>query len=103
MKRRDVIGIVSLCAALFAFTAGPVGIPAVAQQSPPAKRLAGLGRGDTGSWRVFTAILGRLGWVEGKNIAIDRRFADSSKRAAAELVALHPGLFDDAGTRIEAA
>ena len=36
------------------------------------------------------AILGRLGWVEGENLTIDRRFADGDERAAAELGALHP-------------
>jgi hypothetical protein len=54
-------------------------ITAVAQQSATEARVGWLGRGDTGSWRVFAAILGRLGWVEGKNLAIDRRFMDAIK------------------------
>jgi putative tryptophan/tyrosine transport system substrate-binding protein len=83
MKRRRLLVASALVAAV-----GP--ITAVAQQSATEARIGWLGRGDTGSWRVFAAILGGLGWVESKNLAIDRRFADSDERAAAELVALHP-------------
>jgi putative ABC transport system substrate-binding protein len=73
---------------------------AVAQQSVTEARIGWLGRGDTGSWRVFAAILGRLGWVEGKNLAIDLRFADSSERdaqATAELIALRPDVLVGVG------
>jgi putative tryptophan/tyrosine transport system substrate-binding protein len=83
MKRRALLGVSALVAAV-----GP--IAAVAQQQATEARLGWLGRGDTEAWRGFAAILGRLGWVEGKNLTIDRRFADSNKHAAAELVALHP-------------
>ena len=72
MKCRRLLVASALVAAV-----GP--ITAVAQQSATEARVGWLGRGDTGSWRVFAAILGRLGWVEGKNLAIDRRFMDAIK------------------------
>jgi putative ABC transport system substrate-binding protein len=78
-------------------------ITAVAQQTATEARIGWLSRGDTGSWRVFAAILARLGRVDGKNLAIDHRFANSNERAAAELVALHPNaLIGVGGPDVEA-
>jgi putative ABC transport system substrate-binding protein len=46
------------------------------------------------SLNAFTQTLGRLGWVEGKNIRIDYRFAANNpalfKTYAAELIGLSP-------------
>jgi putative tryptophan/tyrosine transport system substrate-binding protein len=70
------------------------GSPAAAQQAPTSKRLGWLARDQvTSTSQIFIETLGRLGWVEGKSLVIDRRFAvnrDSYARASAELVALRP-------------
>ena len=70
------------------------GSPAAAQQAPTSKRLGWLARDQvTSTSQIFIETLRRLGWVEGKSLVIDRRFAvnrDSYARASAELVALRP-------------
>jgi putative ABC transport system substrate-binding protein len=71
MKRRD-----------FIFVAAGALIPTrlFAQASSPMRRIAILDPGDRGvradKWRVFESRLQELGFVEGRNLAIDRRFAD---------------------------
>ena len=63
-----------------------------AQQTPTSKRLGWLARYlEPSTSQAFIEKLGQLGWVEGKNLIIDRRFGsdrESYTRAAAELVAL---------------
>jgi ABC-type uncharacterized transport system substrate-binding protein len=67
-----------------------------AQQKPiPGKaRLGWLAHGDIMPRHFFDDALVRLGWIEGKNLKIERRFAGSAGErlttAAAELVAQHP-------------
>jgi len=82
-RRRDLL----IAAALIGIS------PAAAQQTPTSKRLGWLARYLETSTSIFIETLGRLGWVEGKNLIIDRRFGDTREsyaRAAAELVALRP-------------
>ena len=67
MRRRD-----------FLLTALLVGSsPAVPQQPPVHARVGWLARGDEMPRRFFEETLARLGWVEGKNLTIERRFAGS--------------------------
>ena len=93
MKRREFIALLG-CAAAFRPCVG------AAQQPERLRRLGWLMpyaeddllAGQTVA--AFTQALGRLGWVEGKNIHIDYRFAANDptlfKTRAAELVALSP-------------
>jgi putative ABC transport system substrate-binding protein len=81
--------------------------PAAAQQSPASKRLGWLARDQgTSTSQIFIETLGRLGWVAGKSLVIDRRFAgnrDSCARASSELVALRPdALFGVGAPDVEA-
>jgi putative ABC transport system substrate-binding protein len=66
----------------------------VAQQVPAVARVGWLAHGDTMPRHFFEDALARLGWVEGRNLIVQRRFAGSAGElvtsAAAELVAAHP-------------
>jgi putative ABC transport system substrate-binding protein len=93
MRRRDLF----LAAAMF------VGIsPAAAQQPPAHARIGWLAHGDTMPRHSFDEALARLGWVEGKNLALERRFAGSTGERlaadAAELVSWHPDVIVAMGT-----
>jgi len=85
MKRRDLL----LAAAVLAGVS-----PAAAQQPPAHARVGWLAHGDTLPRHFFDEALVGLGWVEGKNLTIERRFAGSTGEqlasAAAELVAWRP-------------
>jgi putative ABC transport system substrate-binding protein len=86
----------------FLIAATLVGVsPASAQQSPTTKRLGWLTRNQvTTTSQIFIETLGRLGWVEGKTLIIDRRFGSdrqSYAAAAAELVARRPDAFFGVG------
>ncbi len=87
MTRRDLL----LAAALLTGVS-----PATAQQPTAHVRLGWLARGDTLPRHFFDEALARLGWVEGKNLTVERRFSGSAgeheRSAAAELVASHPDL-----------
>jgi putative tryptophan/tyrosine transport system substrate-binding protein len=69
-----------------------------AQQKAKVQRVAWLKTGPTGSDKEFTddvkSALRELGFVEGRNVVYDERYADSHPERlpalAAELVALHP-------------
>ena len=93
MKRRDLF----LAATLLAGVS-----PAAAQQLPAHARVGWLAHGDTMPRHFFDDALARLGWVEGKNLAIERRFAGSTGEqmasAAAELVAWPPDVIVAMGT-----
>jgi len=84
MRRRDF-----LLAALIVGSSS-----ATAQQSPSHARVGWLARGDEMPRHLFDEALARLGWVEGKNLSIERRFAGSAGEgvagAAAELVEWRP-------------
>ena len=93
MRRRD-----------FFFTAPLfVGLsPAAAQQTPTRARIGWLAHGDTMPRHYFDDALTRLGWIERKNLTIERRFSGSAGERvaadAAELVAWHPDVIVAMGT-----
>jgi putative ABC transport system substrate-binding protein len=98
MKRRDffiwVVGSAAACSA-------------GAQQSAAIIHLGWLARGQVpSSFRTFMDMLRRLGWVEGRNLVIERRLVDSGEgyeKAAAELVAARPDvLFAPGGPDVAA-
>jgi putative ABC transport system substrate-binding protein len=68
--------------------------PTQAQQLLAHARIGWLAHGDTMPRHFFDEALARLGWVEGKNLTVERRFAGSAGEqegsAAAELVAWGP-------------
>jgi putative ABC transport system substrate-binding protein len=82
MRRRDLI---LGAAALTGYS------HAAGQQPPTQARLRWLAHGDTLPRHFFDEALARLGWVEGKNLIVERRFSGSAGEretsAAAELVA----------------
>jgi ABC-type uncharacterized transport system substrate-binding protein len=61
--------------------------PAVAQQSPPLAHVGWLAHGDTMPRRFFDEAMARLGWMEGKNLSIERRFSGSAGEQIAEICA----------------
>jgi putative ABC transport system substrate-binding protein len=93
MRRRDLV----LTAALLAGY-----LPAAAQQQTARARLGWLAHGDTLPRHFFDEALARLGWFEGKNLTVERRFSGSAGEhetsAAAELVAWHPDVIVALGT-----
>ena len=93
MKRREL---------LLAAAALVAGTPAAGQQPPAHARVGWLAHGDTMPRHFFDEALARLGWVEGKNLVIERRFGGSTGEqiasAAAELVAWHPDVIVAMGT-----
>src|SRR5215469_4081870 len=93
VRRRDLL----LAVALLAH-----GRPGAAQQPHPNARVGWLAHEDTIPRHFFDEALARLGWVEGKNLVIERRFGDTAgeqiARAAAELVAWHPDVIVAMGT-----
>jgi hypothetical protein len=86
MKRRELI-------ILVAALVGRV-LPASAQQTARQARLGWLAHGDTLPRHFFDDALAKLGWIEGKNLTIERRFSGVSGEElevkAAELVAWQP-------------
>jgi putative ABC transport system substrate-binding protein len=93
MRRRDI---------LLGAAAAVVGRRVAAQ---PAQKSAHIGFIVTGKlWprRHFDEAMQRLGWAEGRNLAVDRRVTgeDSERRktAAAELIATNPDVIVAAGT-----
>ena len=93
MRRRDVLIGIGTCAGFRA---------AAAQQSPAKARIGWLAHGDTMPRHFFEEALARLGWVEGANLTIERRFGGSAgeqeSKAAADLVADHPDVIVALGT-----
>jgi putative ABC transport system substrate-binding protein len=78
-----------------------VASPAAAQQQPTA-HIGWLAHGDTMPRHFFDEALARLGWIEGKNLTIERRFSGSAGEqadsAAAELVSWRPDVIVALGT-----
>src|SRR5215467_7453681 len=96
-----------LCAMLFA-----LGFPAEAQQSGKIFRIGFLdvstASGSAVLLDAFRQELSKLGWIEGKNIAIEYRFAESKgaerlKELAVELVRLKVDLIASSPTSASAA
>ena len=105
MRRRDFI-------ALLGGTAAVWPLAARAQQGERVRRLGvliGLAEHDpeakarlAGFWQAFE----RLGWVEGRNMLVDYRYAPAGAGAqvrAKELIALHPDVILTQGTPNSAA
>ena len=94
MKRRELI----------AFASGALIFPSVsllAQAPPKAVRLGILQAGTredtvTGTEEPFLGALAKLGYVEGQNLIVERRYADGNlarlPALAAEIIALQPDL-----------
>ncbi len=99
MRRREFL------ASLAGFSAGWP-LVADAQQAEKMLRLASLSGGSEAGTRerdaCFYDELGRLGWTEGRNIIVDRRWASGNltllPALAEELVALHPNVLMTSGT-----
>ena len=66
MRRRDL-----LLAAAATLAGAP---PAAAQQPPAHARLGWIAHGDAMPRHFFDEALARLGWIEGTNLTIERRF-----------------------------
>ena len=75
---------------------------AASQEVPKTARVGWLAHEDTMPRHFFDEALARLGWVEGKNLVIERRFGGTGGEqiasAAAELVAWHPDVIVAMGT-----
>ena len=86
MKRRELIILVAALVARI--------LPASAQRTPRQARLGWLAHGDTLPRHFFDDALAKLGWVEGKNLTIERRFSGVSGEElevkAAELISWQP-------------
>jgi putative tryptophan/tyrosine transport system substrate-binding protein len=95
MRRRALVAVFGIAA---------VGAPFVslAQQAPSHARVGWLAHGDTMPRHFFDEALARLGWVEGKNITIERRFSgaggEQENSTAAEIVAWQPDVIVALGT-----
>jgi putative ABC transport system substrate-binding protein len=80
----------------------PVAWSAAAQQQAGIARLGWLTAGDTIPTHYFDEAMRRLGWIEGRNIVVDRRVSgndpEAQRRAAAELVAAKPDVLVAGGT-----
>jgi putative ABC transport system substrate-binding protein len=73
----------------------------LAQQPPPTARIGWLAHEDTMPRHFFEETLARFGWVEGKNLVVERRFGTAGEqiaRAASQLVAWHPDVIVAIGT-----
>jgi putative ABC transport system substrate-binding protein len=75
---------------------------AEAQRAPRTARLGWLTTGDTFPRHYFDEEMARLGWVEGRNLTVERRVTgpDPARRNAmiAELIAVQPDLIVAGGT-----
>jgi putative tryptophan/tyrosine transport system substrate-binding protein len=84
--RQRKIAVLTLCAMLFALS-----YSAAAQQPAKVPRIGYLDNstasGSNGLLEVFRQELTKLGWIEGKNISIEYRFAEQKSERAPELAA----------------
>jgi putative ABC transport system substrate-binding protein len=85
IRRRDV---------LLGAAVAVVGWRAVAQEAPKSVRIGFIVTGDAYPRRDFDEAMRRLGWVEGRNLIVERRMTgedpERRKTAAAELIAANP-------------
>jgi hypothetical protein len=85
LRRRDFLGALGGAAAM--------PLAARAQQAERMRRIGVLAGGDA-DWPAYAQALQQLGWVEGRNLHIDYRYAlgnpAEARKHAAELVALAP-------------
>src|ERR1700693_388233 len=78
-----------------------------AQQPPRLRRIGALidigGPTDAGQFAACASALGQAGWVEGRNVTIERRLGSGDdtrlRAAAAELIARSPDLIVCLGSR----
>jgi putative ABC transport system substrate-binding protein len=92
MKRRDVLLGMAAAAAVRG---------AAAQEAPKSARIGFIVTGDTFPRHWFDEAMRRLGWVEGRNLTVERRVTgegpERRKTAAAELIAANPDVIVAAG------
>jgi putative ABC transport system substrate-binding protein len=83
MKRREFIGLIGGAAAW------PISVLAQNTEKVPTLGYLGAQSQDTDLWRrtAFAQRLGELGWVDGRNIKIEYRWADGRVDRAAEIAA----------------
>lgn len=84
MRRRDFLGVLGSAATAW---------PLIADAQQPAKlpTVGFMGAGSPASWSGWTAAfvqrMGELGWIEGKTVAIEYRWAEGSSERYAEIAA----------------
>lgn len=92
MKRRDIL--LGVAAAVTSWRAG-------AQDVPKSAHIGFIVTGEAFPRQDFDEAMRRLGWIEGKNLAVERRVTgedpERRKTAAAELVAASPDVIVAAG------
>jgi putative ABC transport system substrate-binding protein len=92
MNRRDV---------LLGATAAAIGRYAAAQEAPKSAHIGFIVTGEAYPRRDFDEAMRRLGWIEGRNLIVDRRVTgedpERRKSAAAELIAANPDVIVAAG------
>ena len=75
---------------LLGATVAVIGWRAVAQEAPKSARIGFIVTGDAYPRRDFDEEMRRLGWIEGRNLAVERRVTgedpERRKTAAAELI-----------------
>jgi putative tryptophan/tyrosine transport system substrate-binding protein len=75
--------------------------PAAAQEAPKSARVGFIVTGEAFPRHRFDEAMQRLGWIEGRNLVVDRRVAgedpERRKIAAAELIATNPDVMVAAG------
>lgn len=86
---------------LFGVAATAVGRRAAAQEAPKNAHIGFIVTGERFPRRDFDEAMRRLGWVEGRNLTVERRVTgedtERRKTAAAELIAAHPDVIVAAG------
>jgi putative ABC transport system substrate-binding protein len=79
---------------LLGVAAASVGWGAAAQEAPKSARIGFIATGESRPRRDFDEAMRRLGWVEGRNLTVERRVTgedpERRKTAAAELIAANP-------------
>jgi putative ABC transport system substrate-binding protein len=86
MRRRELISLIGVMAATWPLAAG-------GQQADKSYRVAYINagaaaaRGGAGLERAFVEALVELGWIEGKNVALEYRFAENHAERLPELAA----------------
>jgi len=92
MRRRDIL--LGVAAAAGSWRVG-------AQEAPKSAHIGFIVTGEGFPRRDFFDALQRLGWVEGRNLIVERRVTgedpEQRKTAAAELIAAKPGVIVSAG------
>jgi putative ABC transport system substrate-binding protein len=86
VRRRDIL--------LSGAATAVVGWPAAAQEAPKSAHIAFIVAGEAFARRDFDEAMQRLGWIEGRNLVVDRYVTgedpERRKTAAAELIAANP-------------